>query len=186
MRSSKFVVVALLAAVLGALFTVVYARRSSNVLLTPSGEAIFVYQLPEEEQGDDLVIQCNEKKFEKAFEEFRKFLKVRGEPYSVPGGPMALALPVDTPAALEPAKRAAIQILKAHSPRRVILLGHSECLLYNTVAAWQDKLAEVKERQETDLKRAREVVRSWFPNTEVQVFYADKVGGEMRFVPISK
>jgi len=82
---------------------------------------------------------------------------------------------------LQPAKRAAIEYLKRHAPRRVILVAHSECLLYDTIAAWQDDLDAVKRRQHEHLVAARDAIRKWFPTTEVELYYADKDGNRLTF-----
>lgn len=180
------VVVVISALLLYAAWALEEAKKSVRtvVIKNPSGNDLFVVELQEKQEGD-ILIQCNEERFQDAFGHFRKFLGVDTEPVAVPGGAMLLALPpTEVPEDLQPAKRVLVEVLKRHSPRRVILIAHSECLLYDVLAAWQDRLDEVKGRQETDLRRATDTIKTWFPNTEVDVFYAQKDGDKLLFNPL--
>ena len=143
----------------------------------------FVVEMREKESYD-LIVHCNEEKFQKAFEAFSANTKVVSPypPLRVPGGPMVIALAdVELSETLQPAKRTAIEFLKRHAPRRVILVAHSECLLYDSIAAWQDHLDEVKRKQHEHLIMARDAITRWLPNTEVEIYYADKDGDRLTF-----
>jgi hypothetical protein len=155
--------------------------RTRVVGETEQGE--FVVEL-EEQESFDLIVHCDEERFEEAFEEFTEHVDVESPypPLRVPGGPMVIAMAdLELPEDLQPAKRAAVEYLRRHAPRRVILVAHGECLLYDTIAAWQDDLDAVKRRQHEHLVAARDVIRNWFPATEVELYYADKVGNRMTF-----
>src|SRR3989344_9692700 len=95
-----------------------------------SGE--FVADLPPR-VGIDLVLQCNEEFFQEAYQRFRKeHLGIETDPIAVPGGVKALsAIQGNLPKELEPVKRAIVEALKRHSPRRVVLTAHSQCLIYD-------------------------------------------------------
>jgi len=150
-------------------------------------EGHFVVEMKEQERFD-LIVHCDEEKFQDAFEKFTDHVDVESPypPLRVPGGPMVIALAdLELPEELQPAKRAAIEYVKRHAPRRVILVAHSECLLYDTIAAWQDDLDAVKLRQHEHLIAARNVIKQWFPTTEVELFYADKVGDRLTFYPMA-
>jgi len=150
-----------------------------------SGE--FVADLPPR-VGIDLVLQCNEEFFQEAYQRFRKeHLGIETDPIAVPGGVKALsAIQGNLPKELEPVKRAIVEALKRHSPRRVVLTAHSQCLIYDVIAAWQNKGDEVKARQLDDLQTARAIIRSWFPNAQVDIYYAQQDGNRLRFQPIFK
>lgn len=180
------VVLVISALLLYAAWALEEAKKSVRtvVIQNPSGNDLFVVELQEKQEGD-IVIQCNEERFQDAFGHFRKFLRVDTEPISVPGGAMLLALPpTEVPEDLQPAKRVLVEMLKRHSPHRVILIAHSECLLYDVLGAWQDRQGEVRGRQEEDLRRAMDTIRTWFPKTEVGVFYALKEGDHLVFNPL--
>lgn len=139
-----------------------------------------------EREGDAAFVQCSEDHFGDAFAKFRNHLDVDGPPVSIPGGPMVIALAEgELPDNLKPAQRAAIEILKRHSPSRIVLVGHTECLLYDTIAAWHDNLDEVTKRQVEDLDRAARVLHEWFPKAKIEVYYASKEGGRLIFNPIT-
>ena len=155
--------------------------RTRVVGETEAGE--FVVEMKEQESFD-LIVHCDEARFEDAFEEFAEHTQIESPypPLRVPGGPMVIALAdLELPEDLQPAKRAAIEYLKRHAPRRVVLVAHSECLLYDTIAAWQDDLDAVKRRQHEHLVAARDAIQKWFPTTEVELFYADKDGNRLTF-----
>ena len=66
----------------------------------------------------------------------------------------------------------------------MVLTAHSQCLIYDVIAAWQNKPDEVMMRQTEDLRKAREIIRSWFPETRVEIYYAEKQGDNLRFKPL--
>jgi len=155
--------------------------RTRVVGETEQGE--FVVEM-EEQESFDLIVHCDEERFEDAFEEFTEHVDLESPypPLRVPGGPMVIALAdLELAEELQPVKRAAIEYLKRHAPRRVILVAHSECLLYDTIAAWQDDLDSVKRRQHEHLIAARDAIHKWFPATEVELYYADKDGNRLTF-----
>lgn len=162
-----------------------YETKSENA---KQGEAgIFVAQLADEPaQMKAVIIFCHEEKFQVSFEAFKKHLKLQGSTFVIPGGAKVFALTdIETPEELRPAKRTLIELLKRYSPARIILVSHAECLIYDSVAAWQDKLKEVKTQQMQDLQTAAQVIKEWFPHATVELFYADKSGRELRFLPIA-
>ncbi len=168
----------------GAWYLEEYSKRIRTVVVERPGGDLFAIEI-EEREGPIVFVQCDEDEFEESFAAFRKFLNVEGTPLAVPGGPMLIAqAPTEVSEELKPAQRAAIEILKRHAPRRIILLAHSDCLLYDTVAAWQDRLDSVKQKQFDDLKRTVAVIERWLPHTKVEVYYALRDGKQIRFNPV--
>jgi hypothetical protein len=148
-----------------------------------SADGNFVVEIREQESYD-LIVHCDEEKFQEAFEKFTDHAQVESKypPLRVPGGPMVIALAdLELPEELQPARRTAVEYLRRHAPRRVVLVAHSECLLYDSIAAWQDDLDGVKRRQHEHLVDARHAILRWFPDTEVELYYADKSGNRMTF-----
>jgi hypothetical protein len=153
----------------------------TTVVESEEGEEVFSVTV-ERRQGGDYIVYCDEELFQEAFRKFAKHVDVETEPLPVPGGPMLLAMAdVDLPEALAPAQRTAIEVLKRHSPRRVVLVAHAECLLYDSLSAWQNDLDNVRERQLAHLIAAREALRTWLPETEVEIYHADKEGERLEF-----
>ena len=155
--------------------------RTTVVGENESGE--FVVELTESETYD-LIVHCDEEKFQDAFTKFTDHAKVESDypPLRVPGGPMVIALAdLELPEHLQPARRAAVEFIKRHAPRRVVLVAHSECLIYDSIAAWQDDLERVKRHQHEHLVAARRAIERWFPGAEVELYYADKHGKRLTF-----
>jgi hypothetical protein len=186
-------VVAAVVLVLGASAALLYAAWALEesreavrtvVVQNPEGDDTFVVELRERE-GEDLIVQCSEDRFQDAFRHFARFLGIEREPLDGPGGPMLLArLPDGAPESLQAPKRALVQLLKQHSPRRVVLVAHSECLYYDVIAAWKDDLEGVRARQESDLREARALIESWFPDARVETYYALKQESRLAFNPL--
>jgi len=159
-----------------------------TTVLDPTEQGEFVVELREKESYD-LIVHCDEQRFQEAFEKFTDHAQVESKypPLRVPGGPMVIALAdLELPEDLQPVKRSAIEYLKRHAPRRVVLVAHSDCLLYDTIAAWQDDLDEVKHRQHEHLIAAREAIERWFPETEVELYYADRSGNRLTFYKMAE
>ncbi|MDO8676149.1 MAG: hypothetical protein Q7K16_00605 [Candidatus Azambacteria bacterium] len=178
-------------AVVGGLILGAWVLEGGIIISKPGAKVFggeFVAELPPR-VGIDLVLQCNEEFFQEAYQRFRKeHLGIETDPIAVPGGVKALvAIQGDLPKEFEPVKRAIVEALKRHSPRHVVLTAHSQCLLYDVIAAWQNKGDEVMARQLDDLHTARTIIRSWFPNAQVDIYYAQQEGGDrLRFKPILK
>ncbi len=136
----------------------------------------------EDEPGETFVVQCNEERYLKAHSLFRDHIDVDTVPLAVPGGSMAIAkLPADLPESLAPARRTLVEFLERHCPKKLVLVAHEDCLLYDAIAAWQDRSDEVRGRQEEDLRAAVRVIHSWLPKTEVECWYAGRKGEELEF-----
>lgn len=182
-----FVILAILSAlILYLVYELEESRKEIRTFVVNNADGgVFTVQIRKKDQESDLLIVCNEEEFQEAFGHFARFLNIKSDPLKVPGGPMIVALAdVELSQELQPAKRATVEILKRYSPKRIILVAHSECLLYDTIAAWQDNLNEVKQRQHIDLMRAQHTIQTWFPNTEVEIFYADRQGDRLVFYPM--
>jgi hypothetical protein len=179
-------VVAASAALLYAAWAVEESREPVRtvVVQNPQGDDTFVVELQERE-GEDLIIQCSEDRFQDAFKHFARFLGIDREPLDGPGGAMLLArFPDGAPESLQAPKRALVELLKRHSPRRVVLVAHSECLYYDVIGAWKDDLDGVKARQEQDLREARDLIASWYPKARIETYYAMKTGSRLAFNPL--
>lgn len=140
----------------------------------------------EPEHHDDYVVTCDEARFQKGFEQLRRFVKVEAPLLTVPGGPIVIALSdVDLPMELLAPKRVAVEVLKRYAPKRVVLVAHQGCLFYDSIGAWRGDSTDVRNLQIVYLLRAKEVLRTWLPQTQVELYYGENTGAnQMRFFPV--
>lgn len=134
----------------------------------------------------DYVVFCNEERFLDAFERFRRFVEVKTEALKAPGGPLLIALAdVDLSPELRAPQRVLIEVLKRHTPKRVVLMAHQGCLIDDSIGAWLNNPTSVRRRQFAHLYQARQVILTWFPSTTVEVFYGEQIGErQLRFFPV--
>lgn len=149
--------------------------------------AIFSYTLPETDSATgDILISCNEEVLEIPTSEFAKWRGLSGVPLALPGGPMTIARLDDVAFSdtIKPAQRAAVEVLKRYSPKRVVFVTHDMCLYYDTIAAWNDKLSQAHQHQASDLETAMRIAREWFPKAEVSGYNARTENNKLVFRPV--
>ena len=157
-----------------------------SVLEQSEEEGRLVIQM-EERLGEDFIVLCPEERFQEAFAELRSFVNVSTEPLHFPGGPMVLSFAdFEVPESLESARSVLQNFLQRFSPGRIVLVSHSECLYYESLAIFGNNLYGVRERQIRDLEKARTAILQWLPNTEVELYYADKDGERLTFTRLSQ
>lgn len=140
------------------------------------------------EERPEYVLVCNETKFRDAFERFGTYVKVSLDPLMAPGGPAVLTLgDIEVPPELQRHQRVTVEFLKRHSPKRVVLMAHEECLIDDSIGAWLNDPGRVRLRQIAQLGKARSVIQVWLPTTAVELYYGENYGQhEMRFFRISE
>lgn len=152
--------------------------------------AEFSYELPPEEQvaNSDILIGCSEHTIEAPNAEFAKWKDLRGAPLALPGGPLALAHLDDVQLSeqFKPAQRAAVEVLKRHSPRKIVVVAHTMCLYYDTIAAWNNSLPQVRERQVQDMHSALHLLREWFPQAEISGYLAEEENRTLFYRPVTQ
>lgn len=173
------VVVSLL--VLLAIWRLEGAHQERDVL--PSASQEFSYPLERSAGTGDLLLTCSEEIMNKPIAAFARWLKIEGPPIQVPSGHMLIPQlnNVEIGEEFKPAQRAVQELLKRHSPRKVVLVAHTNCVYYDTVAAWQDSLATVRQKQIDDLKATAGLVREWLVKSEVQTYLAEEENGRLVF-----
>lgn len=150
-----------------------------------AGRGDFFVVEVKEEPRPVIVIECEEGVQADANARFREFLGISSPPLAIPGGPMLLArLPEELSEEQGPVARSAVEVLKRWSPRKVVLVAHSECLLYDVAGAWEGQPGLVPVAQAADLQRAAKHLRAWLPRTEVEAYFARKDGARIRFNPV--
>ncbi|MBT4849356.1 hypothetical protein HON36_00715 [Candidatus Parcubacteria bacterium] len=138
-----------------------------------------------QQQGEHIVC-CNEGHFKDAFKHLKNFAEVKDKTLKAPGGPMLIAMANgDLHEDLQAPKRVLIEVLKRHSPKRIVLVAHEECLIYDSVGAWQNEPERVRALQLEHLRQAKSIINEWFPKTEVEIYYGEKVGEtQLRFYQV--
>jgi hypothetical protein len=150
-----------------------YAARG-----TAEDGAEFTYQLADKgnDSQTDIILFCPEDHMAEPSEAFSAWLKLDGIPMTVPGGTMLLAKLNDVTLDdnLKPLQRAFVEVLKRYSPRRVVLVAHTYCVYYDTLAAWNDNLSGVRTRQIEDLEASMQVLQQWFPRAKISGYLAEE------------
>lgn len=173
-----------------AVMVFVWRMEALKVENTPKPETVFRFT-PSEKKNvhGDVLIHCPEDGAVESSKAFATWMHLEGVPLELPGGSLAIAKLAAIPMGGEvlPAQRSAVEILKRYSPKRIVIVAHSECIYYDTIGAWQDDLSGVAERQREDLRIARKVLREWFPKAEVQAYFAELMADNtIRFLPIEE
>ena len=185
------IVITLLALFGAVLYGAWYLEESSKtvrtVVVEPSDDSIFTVDITKD-AGAVLVVHCDEEDYLDAHALFLKKIGVEDVPLTCPGGPMTLAFAsVDViPADLAPAKRAFLEVVRGYMPKRIILIAHSDCFLYDVVGAWMDHRSELVVRQQADLRTARDLVAGWFRGVKVEMYYAELTGTQLKFKQVSE
>ena len=154
----------------------VFESRSAGKDNPDTGE--FSYQLTRKPTDGpaDVIVMCDEDVMSEAGGAFAKWMKLEGLPLKAPGGVMLIARlnDVTLDSSLKPLQRALVEVLKRYSPRRVVLVAHTYCIYYDTLAAWNDNLANVRQRQIADMRASINVLREWFPRAEISGYLAEE------------
>jgi hypothetical protein len=153
----------------------VFESRSA-AKASSEGTAEFSYQLTAGPDQGDVMFMCAEDVMNDPGEAFAQWLKLDGTPVQLPGGVMVLARlnDVTIDESLKPLERSVVEILKRYSPRRVVLVAHTYCIYYDTLAAWNNNLNGVRQREIDDLQAAIQVLRKWFPRAEISGYLAEE------------
>ncbi len=150
--------------------------------------AEFSYELPPEKEtaNSDILIGCSEDIVETPNMEFAKWKGLHGVPLALPGGPLALAHLDDVKMGehFKPAQRASVEVLKRHSPRKIVVVAHTMCLYYDTIAAWNNSLSQVRERQMQDMQAALHLLREWFPQADISGYMAEEKSRTLFYRPV--
>lgn len=166
---------------------VVYSNQSNKnkqQLPTTSNEGYLFTSELEPRETATIVIQCDEERYQKSLNDFvtKGLNEEKADVVGVTGGPRWFVLPVhaELPSWLKPAKRATIEVLKRYSPGKLILIAHQHCIINDVIAAWKDEKF-TKEQEIEQLKQAAEIIKSWFPASEIKMYYAEETGNKFGF-----
>lgn len=161
------------------------AHQKKDVEASVSQE--FSYQIEKSADTGDLLLTCSEEIMNKPIAAFARWLKIEGPPLQVPSGHLLIPQlnTIEIGEEFKPAQRVVRELLKRHSPRKVVLVAHTNCVYYDTMAAWQDSLATVRQKQVDDLRATAKLVREWLVTSEVQTYLAEEENGKLVFHKIN-
>lgn len=161
------------------------SSKQARVIRKSNDSRTLVVDIEPERRGD-YAVYCNEDRYQGGFDRFRRFVGIKTEPILAPGGPMLIALAdVELDPELQAPQRVLVEVLKRYSPDRIVVMAHEGCLIYDSVGAWFNDPVSVRRRQYADLRKARDVLATWFPRSQVELFYGQKIGEtKLQFSPL--
>jgi len=124
---------------------------------------------------DSLAIHCGDFRFQAAFHEFlNQSLNLNGnyDLMVIPGGPLSLTLFDYLPEYQQAASKWFRFFAEMHKISRLILIQHQDCAFYRSMPFELHSQAELRERQEQDLRRIKELARKEFAHLSVELYYA--------------
>lgn len=76
-------------------------------------------------------------------------------------------------------------IVKRARPRRIILIGHDDCLFFKERVQFFHPQGDLNQKQVANLQKARNMLREQFPGLAVELYFADaQPSGAVQFVAI--
>jgi len=124
---------------------------------------------------DVLVVHCSDHRFQAGLYEFLNLGLNLDENYdllAIPGGPQCLTLVEYLPKFSWASRKWFRFLLEAHAPKKIILIAHQDCGWYKSLPFFLHSATEPRQRQEEDLRRARNALTKDFPGLNVELYYA--------------
>lgn len=124
---------------------------------------------------ESLAIHCGDFRFQTAFQEFlNQKLGLNGnyDLMVVPGGPLSLTLFEHFPEYQESASKWLHFFVEMHKLSRLILIQHQDCAFYRSMPFELKSDADLRQRQERDLRRIKELAKKELPQLSVELYYA--------------
>jgi len=90
----------------------------------------------------------------------------------IPGGPLSLNLFDYLPEYRQSASKWLHFFVEMHKISRLILIQHQDCAFYRSMPFQLRSEAELRQRQEQDLRRIKELARTELPQLLVELYYA--------------
>lgn len=126
-------------------------------------------------QTDTLVIHCSDHRFQAAMREFLDETVGLGANYDsvvVPGGPQCLIELQALPKFAWASRKWSRALIDLHGLKRLVLIAHQDCGWYKWLAQWEPAAANVRHKQEADLRAAKQAANRMDPELSVDLFYA--------------
>jgi hypothetical protein len=149
-----------------------------------------VYQTKTHRQDgpcEALILHCSDQRFQKPFNEFL----TRGlglESYgliAIPGGGHFIPMELFLPAFAKAAFKSLSFMVKRGRPRRLILVGHDDCIFFKEQLQFFTRGTEFNQKQRANLLKARALIAEKYPNVSVEVYFAGADhGGSVQFFAV--
>ena len=141
----------------------------------------------EEPTAEAVVIHCSDHRFQGVFQEFlTEGLRLRS--YSllaIPGGGHFLPLEQLFPKFAKTGLQSLSFLVKRGKPRKVILIGHDDCLFFKERIQFFFLEADLNQKQLANLRQARKIIIGRFPGLGVELYFADaQVSGAVQFLRV--
>jgi len=134
-----------------------------------------------------VVVHCGDHRFQQGFREFLVEGLGLGSYalLAIPGGGHFCSMEQLQPKFASAGLQSLKFLVRRTGARRIILIGHDDCLFFKDQLQFFFTEADLNQRQITNLKRARQVVRESFMRATVELFFADAgIDGSLQFCNI--
>jgi hypothetical protein len=125
--------------------------------------------------GEVLAVHCSDFRFQAGIREFLDHGLQLDRNYDllvIPGGPQCLTSAKFLPKFAWVGRKWFRFLVKGHKLTRLILIAHEDCGWYRSLPRDYHSSAGPRERQEDDLRRAKELLLKEFPGVRVELYYA--------------
>jgi hypothetical protein len=122
-----------------------------------------------------LVLRCSDHRFQAGYDEFlneRLKLASNYDLLAIPGGPQSLTLAEYLPKFAWAGWRWFRFLLEKHAPKRIVLIAHQDCGWYKKLPASLFRFTDLRNRQEDDLRRARNLLLREVSHLQVELYFA--------------
>jgi hypothetical protein len=120
-------------------------------------------------------MHCSDHRFQGVFQEFlTEGLRLRS--YSllaIPGGGHFLPLEHLLPKFAKTGRQSLSFLVKRSQPRKVILIGHDDCLFFKERLQFFFLEADLNQKQLANQRQARQIIIARFPELEAELYFAD-------------
>ena len=126
-------------------------------------------------QTETLVIHCSDYRFQAGLREFLDEalgLRASYDSLVLPGGPQCLVEVPALPKFAWASRKWSRALIDLHGLKRLVLIAHQDCGWYKWLAQWEPAAANVRQKQEADLKAARQAANRMDSELSVALFYA--------------
>jgi Putative carbonic anhydrase len=124
------------------------------------------------------IITCVDGRWYHHFQEFARVhlgAGTRTDYLAVPGGIEPMSLFDLVPKDFNFFRRRIEALVEAHGTRRIVAIAHQDCAWYKSRKI--GRITDLREQQVSDLRRAAALLREWFPNVTVEIYFA-RLSGE--------
>ena len=131
-----------------------------------------------------VVVHCGDHRFQQGFREFLAEGLGLGSYalLAIPGGGHFCAMEQLQPKFAKAGLQSLKFLVKRTAARRIILIGHDDCLFFKEQLQFFFTEADLNQKQISNLKRARQMVQESFARTAVELFFADTgLDGSLQF-----